>query len=247
MKLSHLGVVLALASTAACGKKAPAPGPTTTPPATTPTPPETKPPEAKPPEMGPPEAEADAAAPAPEADAAAEPAPADDAGAAAPAADEALIAQGKRIALVTGCPSCHTAFGPNGPDLAKAWAGGLEVPDAAGTWRSPNITPDKKTGIGGWSDAQIAAAIREGVRPDGSRLYAIMPYPCDRMTDADVAALVAYMRTLPAIENVVQGNADLKIPKSSCPSRPTRRWPTTRSTAASTSGPSCTAWPATRR
>jgi mono/diheme cytochrome c family protein len=212
MHLRHVGLVLALA-VGACGKKTPPPE-TAKPPATT----ETKAPEtAKPPETnaaavdaGSPEAADTAPSEAPDGGAAVE--------TAAPAPDEALINAGKRIAAMGGCALCHTPFGPNGPDMAKMWGGGLEVPEAFGTWRSPNISQDKKTGIGAWTDEQIAAAIREGLRPDGSRMFPIMPYPFfNRMTDADVKALVAYLRTVPAIENTVAGNIDLKLPKVEVP------------------------------
>ena len=157
----------------------------------------------------------DAAPPAATDDAA--PAPIDDATAAAPA-DATLIARGAFIAGISGCPQCHTPFGPNGPDMAKAWAGGLEVPEAFGTWRSPNITQDKKTGIGGWTDAEILASVREGKRPDGSGLYPIMPWPFyHRMSDDDGKALVAFLRTIAPIENAVAGNTDLKLPKMELP------------------------------
>jgi hypothetical protein len=103
-------------------------------------------------------------------------------------------------------------MGPNGPDLEHAYAGGLEMPDTIGTWRTPNITPDKSSGIGSWTDEQIARAIREGVRPDGSKLFAIMPYMnYNRMTDGDVKALVAFLRTVKPVERVVAPNRDLKL------------------------------------
>jgi mono/diheme cytochrome c family protein len=96
---------------------------------------------------------------------------------AAPAGPDAkLVERGAYVAKAGGCLVCHTAIGPTGPDLANAGAGGLEMPDAIGTWRTPNITPDKGTGIGNWTDDQIIAAVRTGVRPDGKKLYPIMPY-----------------------------------------------------------------------
>ncbi len=135
----------------------------------------------------------------------------------AASANADLIKHGEYVASLTGCALCHTAFGPKGPALDKMWAGGLEVPEAFGTWRTPNISQDKKTGIGGWTDQEIINAVREGKRPDGSMLYPIMPYPFyNRMSDTDVKALVAYLRTVPAIENAVAGN-DLKLPKMPVP------------------------------
>src|SRR5690242_20083154 len=79
--------------------------------------------------------------------------------------DRKLVERGAYIAKAAACGVCHTAIGPQGPDLANAFAGGLEMPDAIGTWRTPNITQSKSTGIGGWTDEQIIAAVREGVRP----------------------------------------------------------------------------------
>jgi mono/diheme cytochrome c family protein len=117
-----------------------------------------------------------------------------------------------------GCQNCHTRFGPNGPDVEMAWAGGLEVPEAFGTWRSTNITQDEATGIGTWTDAQILAAIREGKRPVGEPLFPIMPYPLfNAMSDADGKALVAFLRTIPAKRNKVERATDLKMPKIPVP------------------------------
>ncbi len=116
-------------------------------------------------------------------------------------ADAALIQAGAYVANVTGCVLCHTGFGPTGPDLANPFAGGLEVTEEMGpgmqfTWRSPNITPDPDTGIGKWTDEQIAAAIRTGVRPDGAKLMPMMPYYFyNAMSDDDMKALIAFLRS----------------------------------------------------
>src|SRR6478609_3018792 len=56
--------------------------------------------------------------------------------------DPKLVERGAYIAKAGACVICHTAIGPKGPDLANAFAGGLEMPDAVGTWRTPNITQD---------------------------------------------------------------------------------------------------------
>lgn len=213
-------VCLSVIATSACGGKKPA-GPDAAPP------PEEV---SKPAEDAAPAAEdvAKAAEDAAKAAADAAAAPAGDAAAAADAAapsgdaaaavDPEMIKHGEYVAAIAGCALCHTAMGPQGPVLDKMWAGGLEIPEAFGTWRSPNITQDKKTGIGGWSDAEIIAAVREGKRPDGSMLYPVMPYPFyNRMSDKDAKALVAFLRTVPAIENAVAGNTDLKLPKMPVP------------------------------
>ena len=131
----------------------------------------------------------------------------------APAPDPKLVERGAYLAKAGACVVCHTALGRTGPDLANAYAGGFELPDPAGTWRTPNITQDKSSGIGGWTDEQILAAVREGVRPDGKGLYAIMPYyNYAALSDDDGKALVAFLRTIKPINKVVEPNKDLKMP-----------------------------------
>jgi hypothetical protein len=135
-----------------------------------------------------------------------------------PPLDPKLLARGRYLADLGGCMLCHTGFGPQGPDLPKAWAGGLEIPEKFGTWRSPNITQDKKTGIGDWTDEQIIAAVREGKRPDGSQMYPIMPYLFfNTLANDDAQALVVFLRTIAPIENAVAGNTDLQLPKVPAP------------------------------
>ena len=73
-----------------------------------------------------------------------------------------------------------------------------------GQVNAPNITPDKETGIGAWTDGEKIRAIREGISKDGHMLFPLMPYSGYRyMSDADVQSLVAYLNTLPAIRNYV--------------------------------------------
>jgi mono/diheme cytochrome c family protein len=97
------------------------------------------------------------------------------------------------FALAAGC-GCHTSKeGPVG-------AGGGEVPTPFGTFYGSNITPDRDTGIGAWTDAEIAAAMRDGiVRGKGAETPAMPYYWYAGMADADVADLIAYLRTLPAV------------------------------------------------
>jgi cytochrome c553 len=132
--------------------------------------------------------------------------------------DPKLVERGAYIAKAGACAVCHTAVGPTGPDMANAFGGGLEMPDKMGKWITPNISQDKSTGIGGWTDDQIARGIREGVRPDNSQMYVIMPYMhYNRLTDDDTKALVAFLRTIPAVNKVVAPNKDLKMPKIPAP------------------------------
>lgn len=104
------------------------------------------------------------------------------------------------------CFECHTPMGPEGPDMARMGAGGFEIqlaPDMI--VRTTNITPDPETGIGSWSDDDIKKAITQAVTPDGQKLSPPMPYMFFKnMTDEDLDAVVAYLRTIPPIKNQVE-------------------------------------------
>ena len=135
-----------------------------------------------------------------------------------PSPDAKLVERGAYLAKAGGCLVCHTALGPQGPDLANIGAGGLEIKEKLGTWRSPNITPDKASGIGNWSDDQIVVAIREGIRPDGKQMQPIMPYMnYNALTDDDAKAIVAFLRTLKAIDRTVAKSDEMKIPLPKVP------------------------------
>lgn len=100
------------------------------------------------------------------------------------------VARGKYLTQAADCQACHTAKG------GTPFAGGLAFNLPFGTIWSPNITPDRETGIGGWSDTQFLAALREGKGPKG-HLYPAMPYASYTwMTDADGLAIRAYLATL---------------------------------------------------
>ncbi len=129
-----------------------------------------------------------------------------------PKADPEILRRGEYLAAISGCVLCHTAVGPTGPIMDKAYAGGLEVPEKFGTWISPNITQHEETGIGKWTDDEIIASIREGVRPDGSKLLPLMPYMFyNKMSDDDAKALVTFLRMLPKVDNKIKRN-DLPLP-----------------------------------
>ena len=123
---------------------------------------------------------------------------------AAPAlAQQGDVARGKYLASIMDCTGCHTAGSLIGqPDPKRFLAGseiGFGVP-GLGVFYPPNLTPDRETGLGGWSDAEIVAAIRKGERPDGRMLAPMMPWPSyAALTDADAGALVAYLRSLPPV------------------------------------------------
>jgi mono/diheme cytochrome c family protein len=104
------------------------------------------------------------------------------------------VARGKYVFGATGGCGCHTVRDQ------PVNAGGRKYDGPFGTIYSTNITPDRDTGIGGWSDAQIIAAIRLGRRPNGERLIPVHPYVTfNGMAEGDLQALVAYLRTLPPV------------------------------------------------
>ena len=106
---------------------------------------------------------------------------------------------------VVACGNCHVQRGEQGQPLPeKGLSGGMlfdEIPFKA---FSPNITMDRETGIGKWTDAQIGKAIREGIRPDGSLIGPPMPIEFYRhISDADLKALIASLRAQPAVRHTV--------------------------------------------
>ena len=106
-----------------------------------------------------------------------------------------LVKRGEYLAKAADCMVCHTA--PGGP----VYAGGLAFPLPFGTLYSTNITADKATGIGDYTDQDFLNAVRRGIRKDGARLYPGMPYTSYTfMSDDDVLAIKAYLFSLPAVD-----------------------------------------------
>ena len=102
-----------------------------------------------------------------------------------------LVAYGKTLVEAGDCASCHTA------DPAKPFAGGKRIDTPFGAVYAPNLTPDRETGIGAWTDDAFTRAVRYGTAPDGSLYYPAFPYPYfTRMTKDDTLAIRAYLRTL---------------------------------------------------
>jgi mono/diheme cytochrome c family protein len=108
---------------------------------------------------------------------------------------------------VLSCGNCHFQRGQQGQPLPERGLSGGMVFDQSPAFKAyaSNITPDPDTGIGRWTDAQLARAIREGVRPDGSIIGPPMP-PMEfyrHLSDDDLQAVIAYLRAQPPVKNVV--------------------------------------------
>ena len=121
------------------------------------------------------------------------------------AAAQSLVERGKYLGEgIGGCGNCHTPR--TGPAQGRALAGGEEFGGGGAPFTSyaANISPDPETGIGKWTDEQIIAAIRDGLRPDGTRIGPPMPTAFFvHFSDNDVKALVAWLRSVPPVSNKV--------------------------------------------
>lgn len=121
------------------------------------------------------------------------------------AADAETVRRGEYLARIMDCAGCHTAGALAGrPDPALHLAGstiGFRLP-GLGTFYPPNLTSDAETGLGRWSAAEIATALRTGVRPDGRELAPAMPWRSyAALSDADLESLVAYLKNLPPVRH----------------------------------------------
>jgi mono/diheme cytochrome c family protein len=116
------------------------------------------------------------------------------------------VTRGKALTDAGDCASCHTA------DAAKPFAGGKPIDTPFGVIYAPNLTPDRATGLGAWSDDDFYRALRFGVARDGSRYYPAFPYPnFTKLTRQDIFAIRAYLATLTPIQHA--------------PRAPELRWP----------------------
>ncbi len=122
------------------------------------------------------------------------------------------IERGKYLANhVMVCTGCHSEVDetvPGEPIKPGRTASGREfppIPGFPGKVRAPNLTPDKETGLGNWTDGEILRAMREGVDKDGRVLFPMMPYTNmgKALSDADALSIIAYLRSLPPIKNAV--------------------------------------------
>ncbi len=127
------------------------------------------------------------------------------------------LKNGRTMFFAGGCASCHAAPATATCDAPKSkdkliLAGGRCLKTPFGTFYVPNISPDKKSGIGGWSTAPFLKAMKEGVSPQGEHYYPAFPYPSyQRMIERDLVDLKAFLDTLPAVTSNVPDH-DLALP-----------------------------------
>lgn len=135
----------------------------------------------------------------------------------------ATVERGAYLVRIAICVDCHSPRAEDGLayDETRFMSGGgiaFRVGDVE--LLPPNLTPDPETGLGSWTDDEIVAAIRTGKARDGHELHPAMPYSVayDQMRDDDVRAIVAYLRSLPAIERAIPRHPELDhtLPLSCC-------------------------------
>jgi mono/diheme cytochrome c family protein len=124
-------------------------------------------------------------------------------------ADSSAIERGKYLVSVMSCTDCHTDGALIGkPDMEHFLGGssiGFEIP-GFGFFYGPNLTSDPETGLGSWSETQIATAFTKGMRPDGRELAPIMPWRSfSNLTSSDAGAIAAYLKSLPPVQHKVPG------------------------------------------
>jgi mono/diheme cytochrome c family protein len=119
------------------------------------------------------------------------------------------LENGRTLFLAGNCGSCHAS--PNQDDGTKLGGGGaMKTP--FGTFHTPNISPDEKDGIGGWTEAQFVTALARGTSPDDEHYYPAFPYPSfQRMSFGDLRDLFAYIKTLPKVTGKAPAH-DLSFP-----------------------------------
>lgn len=121
-------------------------------------------------------------------------------------ADEVLAERGEYLVNgIAACGNCHSSRTPEGELIqGMEMAGNFVIAPPAFRAYAPNITPDIRTGIGSWTDAEIIRAVREGIRPDGQILGPPMAFQLYRdISDNDIRAIVSYLRSVAAVENEV--------------------------------------------
>lgn len=116
-----------------------------------------------------------------------------------PGMDKALIEKGEYLVKIGDCMACHTDTTNHG----QPFAGGLAINTPFGTFYTPNITPDKETGIGNWTDKDFIRAMHDGINPQGQYYFPVFPYTSfNKVSDADLLAIKAYLNTVPPVHKV---------------------------------------------
>ncbi|MGZ3287179.1 MAG: c-type cytochrome [Xanthobacteraceae bacterium] len=122
--------------------------------------------------------------------------------------DPDMVARGSYLARAADCMPCHTSA------RDKTYAGGLRMNTPFGVMYSPNITPDRETGIGAWTFDEFKKALHSGIRADGRFLYPTMPFDAfTKISEDDLKALWSYIRSLPPIKQQNREN-ELTFPFS---------------------------------
>ncbi|MBA2655413.1 MAG: c-type cytochrome [Tatlockia sp.] len=120
--------------------------------------------------------------------------------------DQELIKRGEYLARMGDCIACHTDVQGG----TASYAGGLAIETPFGTFYSPNITPDKETGIGSWTEKDFNRALKEGRDPHGRNYFPVFPYIYfSKTTDEDTQALYKYFMSIPPVK---LKNKDLPFP-----------------------------------
>jgi mono/diheme cytochrome c family protein len=119
------------------------------------------------------------------------------------------ITRGEYLSRIMDCAGCHTPGALVGkPDLSRNLSGSdvaFHIPEL-GFFYPPNLTSDRETGLGSWTEADIVKAVRTGVRPDGRGLVPVMPWHSySALTDYDAHSLAAYLKSLPPARHAVPG------------------------------------------
>jgi mono/diheme cytochrome c family protein len=106
------------------------------------------------------------------------------------------LQRGRYLTLIAGCHACHTEHAHDGAFLA----GGAAIRTPFGEFFPPNITPDRDTGIGGWTEADFVNAMQHGIAPDGRPYFPVFPYTSySRMQREDIRAIKQYLDQIPAV------------------------------------------------
>ena len=123
-----------------------------------------------------------------------------------PKSEADVVARGEYLSKAAHCNACHSREG------GAAFAGNLPLNSPFGVMYSSNITPDRETGIGNWTEKDFEGALRRGVGKDGEYLYPAMPYvQFTKISDEDIHALWAYFRTVKPVNEATKKN-EMKFP-----------------------------------